>query len=578
MTLAWKTQRLILAAYLRPQWRTVAILALVLFGSIALQLAAPQVLRQFIDRVTAAAGGSPGDVALLFLAVAVAAQVTAAFSIYISERVSWTATNALRADLALHVLRLDMGFHTARSPGELVERVDGDVTQLSTFFSQLVIRIIGNGILLAAILVLLYREDGRVGLAYTAFTLVALAALRRQLDVAVPHWKEARQAGAALLGFLEERLAGTEDIRSSGAVPYTLRRLIQIMREQLRTSRRAWYLGSLMWATTVGLVALGNGLAFGFGAYLLRTGAITIGTIYLFFHYTEMLRRPLEQITRQMQELQRASASVARISDLFALRPTAEAGDGSLPPGPLRVEFRGVTFAYESDEPVLRDLSFALSPGQILGLLGRTGSGKTTVGRLLARLYDPAAGAIHLDGRDIREVPLADLRSRVAVVTQDVQLFHAPVRDNLTFFDRGVPDERILAVLDDLGLRGWVARLPEGLDTILDPRATLSAGEAQLLAFARVFFKNPGLVILDEPSSRLDPVTERLIERAVAALLRDRTGIIIAHRLDTVQRADEIMILEAGQILESGPRAALAADPASRFARLLRAGLEEVLA
>lgn len=233
-----------LAAYLRPQWRTVTLLALVLFGSIALQLAAPQVLRQFIDRVTAATAGSPRDVALLFLAVAVAAQVTGALSVYISERVSWTATNALRADLALHVLRLDMAFHTARSPGELVERVDGDVTQLSTFFSQLVIRIVGNGALLAGILVLLSREDWRVGLAYGLFTLAALGALRRQLDVAVPHWKEARQAGAALLGFLEERLAGTEDIRSSGAVAYTLRRLIQIMREQLRTSRRAWFLGA----------------------------------------------------------------------------------------------------------------------------------------------------------------------------------------------------------------------------------------------------------------------------------------------------------------------------------------------
>ncbi|MBI3976455.1 MAG: ABC transporter ATP-binding protein, partial [Armatimonadetes bacterium] len=396
MASSWKTQRDLLATYLRPHWRGVVFLSVLLLGSIALQLAAPQVVRHFIDRVQRAAPGPLVEVALLFLAVVLTAQVTGALSVYASERLSWAATNSLRADLALHVLRLDMAFHTARSPGELVERVDGDVTQLSAFLSQLVIRIAGNVLLLAGILVLLSREDWRVGLAYTLFTVVALVALRRLLEVAVPHWKEARQAGAVLLGFLEERLAGTEDIRSSGAVPYVLRRLTQIMRHQLQTSRRAWFLGHLMWATTVALVALGNALAFGFGAYLLRGGAITIGTVYLFFHYTEMLRRPLEQITRQMQELQRASASASRISDLFALRPAPEQPGATLPPGALGVEFRNVTFGYEPDEPVLADLSFRLESGRILGLLGRTGSGKTTVGRLLSRLYDPAQGATRL--------------------------------------------------------------------------------------------------------------------------------------------------------------------------------------
>jgi len=162
-------------------------------------------------------------------------------------------------------------------------------------------------------------------------------------------------------------------------------------------------------------------------------------------------------------------------------------------------------------------------------------------------------------------------------VTQDVQLFHASVRENLTFFNPGISDARIMEVLHALGLVEWMESLPHGLDTQIGPRA-LSAGEAQLLAFARVFFKDPGLVILDEASSRLDPATEQLVERAVGALLRGRTAVIIAHRLATVQRADEIMILDGGRVIEYGPRAALAADPASRFASLLRTGMEEVLA
>jgi ABC-type multidrug transport system fused ATPase/permease subunit len=198
--------------------------------------------------------------------------------------------------------------------------------------------------------------------------------------------------------------------------------------------------------------------------------------------------------------------------------------------------------------------------------------------RLLLRLYDPTAGAIMLGGVDIRAAHVADLRRRIGVVTQDVQLFQASVRDNLTLFDDQISDERIMDVLEDLGLGGWVRSLPQGLHTELSPGgAGLSAGEAQLLAFTRVFLRDPGLVILDEASSRLDPATEELIERAVDKLLLNRTAIIIAHRLHTVQRVDDIMILEQGRIREYGPREQLARDPGSRFFQLLQTGLEEVL-
>ncbi|MEZ4737718.1 MAG: ATP-binding cassette domain-containing protein, partial [Caldilineaceae bacterium] len=221
--------------------------------------------------------------------------------------------------------------------------------------------------------------------------------------------------------------------------------------------------------------------------------------------------------------------------------------------------------------------------GKVLGLLGRTGSGKTTITRLLYRLYDPTSGLIRLGNNgaapDIRDVPLAALRGRIGMVTQEIQLFQATVRDNLTFFDATIPDEQILAVIDTLGLGDWLARLPNGLDTELQSEgSSLSAGEAQLLAFTRVFLQAPDLVILDEASSRLDPATERLIERAIDKLLHNRTAIIIAHRLATVQRADQLLILEDGQIQEQGDRQQLASDPSSRFYALLQTGLAEVLA
>jgi ABC-type multidrug transport system fused ATPase/permease subunit len=243
------------------------------------------------------------------------------------------------------------------------------------------------------------------------------------------------------------------------------------------------------------------------------------------------------------------------------------------------VAFDDVTFGYNADDLVLKDVAFRLEPGEVLGLLGRTGSGKTTITRLLFRLYDPTAGQISLGRTPLSQATLADLRSRVGIVTQDVQLFRASVRDNLTFFDDTIGDQTILDVINDLGLEAWYNALSDGLDTRLDADGSgLSAGEAQLLAFARIFLKDPGLVILDEASSRLDPATEQLIERAIDRLLRGRTAIIVAHRLATVQRADKIMILEDGYVREFGRRVVLVNDPASRFAELLRTGLEQVLA
>jgi ATP-binding cassette subfamily B protein len=275
---------------------------------------------------------------------------------------------------------------------------------------------------------------------------------------------------------------------------------------------------------------------------------------------------------------------------LFAIQPqVANPGQDALllPEGPLSLEFDHVSFKYsdgvengledKQNGYALHDISFAVQPGRVLGILGRTGSGKSTLTRLLFHLYDPTLGSVCLGGLDLTRLTLADLRGRVGMVTQDVQLFQATARLNLTFFNPSVPDEHLERVLRSLRLWEWVQSLPNGLSTPLTGGQNLSAGEAQLLAFARVFLKDPGLVILDEASSRLDPSTEALMEQAIGRLFAGRTGVIIAHRLKTVQRADDILILENGGILEYGPREKLAADPSSRFYQLLQTGLEEAL-
>ncbi len=391
-----------LIKYLRPQWQRAALLAVVLLASIGLQLLGPQILARFIDMARAGVAiPELMQLAAVFLAVACAGQIISTIAAYASENVGWTATNLVRADLALHCLGLDLSFHNEKTPGEMIERVDGDVTHLSRFFSQFALRVFGNLLLLLGVLVMIFRVDRRVGLAYVGFSLFALFALRNLLELAVPYWKQARQASAILTGFLEERLAGTEDIRSSGATPYVMRRFFQAVRDQMEKTRRAGVMGTSMWAMTAALLTLGNAMAFGLGLTLYSAGLITFGTVYLLFHYTEMLRWPLEQITREVQELQRAAASVGRVGDLFKIRSKTVDGSGALPRGPLAVEFGAVSFAYE-EQLVLRDVTFRLGPGQVLGLLGRTGSGKTTIGRLLIRMYDPSTGMVSLGGADIR--------------------------------------------------------------------------------------------------------------------------------------------------------------------------------
>jgi ABC-type multidrug transport system fused ATPase/permease subunit len=558
----------------------VAILAFLLLSSIGLQLLNPQILRRFIDAATQGGSDRTLTVAgILFIVVALLQQLFSVGATYLSENVGWSATNALRADLLAHCLRLDQSFHKSRTPGELIERIDGDVTALANFFSQFIVQVLGNALLLAGILAVLWTVDWRVGLLLTVFAAVVLLSLIGLQSYVVPSWKRARQASADLFGFLEERLAGTEDIRASGAQPYTMHGLYRRLTAHYWAERSGRLRSRSAWTTADLLFALGTGASFALGAYLFNAGSMTIGTIYSIFFYTGLLWHPLNMMAHQAEDLQKATAGMARVEELLAMRSTLVDGGSHLPSGPLPVSFEEVTFGYGDDEPVLDGITLRLGAGRILGVLGRTGSGKTTLTRLLFRLYDPQRGVIRLGDADIRAASLRDLRRRVGIVTQEVQLFHATVRDNLTFFDKRIPDERIMQAIHDLGLDPWFRTLPDGLDSMLSSGSGgLSAGQAQLLAFTRIFLRDPGLVILDEASSRLDPATEQLIERAVDKLLQNRTGIIIAHRLDTIHRAGEILILEHGKIREHGERERLLRDPNSRFNALLKTGIEEALA
>lgn len=584
----------LLRTYLAPQRGHVLLLTVSVLGGIALQLLGPRILGSFIDAAQAGvavrrltASGAA------FLVVAAAGQAASLATAYLSRNVGLRATNALRRDLALHCLKLDLGFHKRHTPGELIERIDGDVNTLAEFFSDLVLHLLGSGLLAGGILVALFFVDWRVGFAGVAYTGCTVALLSAQQRPNTRAWQAARQSGAELYGFLGERLYGTEDIRANGAEPAVLQGLEQRMASVSRTWLRARVVQSFQLNAGALLFVIAQTATVGLGAWLFLQGRTTIGLVYLVLQYIGLLREPIQRIQRQAEGLQRAGASIIRIEELLNTpRTLADRPGRALPEGPLSITFDAVSFHYDdgldggdletpptAEADVLQRISFHLPPESVLGLLGRTGSGKTTLTRLLFRLYDPTAGAVRLDGTDVREVALDSLRSRIGLVTQEVQIFHATLRDNLTLFKPGMPDTRLIETLATLGLTSWFASLERGLDTVLQPGGEgLSAGEAQLVALARVFLRNPDIVILDEASARLDPVTERLLDRAVSRLIAGRTAIIIAHRLTTLHRADQVLILEEGSVVEAGPRRQLAEDPTSRFAALLQTGLEEVLA
>jgi ABC-type multidrug transport system fused ATPase/permease subunit len=595
MVLSFGQHRRLLTTYVAPQRARVALLAVLLLAGIGLQLLNPQVMRFFID--TAEAGGPTRALllaALVYLVAGLLGRGMTFATSYVGLNVAWKATNALRSDLTRHCLRLDMPFHKTHTPGEMIERVDGDALALGMFFSQMVVKTSGNALLVIAILYLLYRENAAAGLILTAYTALIVAVLAGTQNLGAKRWAAARQAWAEQSSFLEEHIAGSEDIRAIGAEQYVLDKLLGIMRSLTERARGGWMANALGFSITNFLYIVGYGLGLGIGAYLYTRGSVTIGTAFVMVYYIGMLAAPLDEIRDQAKELQQATGSVGRIAELFQLQPRVIAGvEAKLPAGALSVAFEDVSFAYDDEgrttndesrstqhvsRSTLSNISLTLAPGRVLGVLGRTGSGKTTLTRLLFRLYDPTAGVIRLGGADLRDVGFADLRGRVGMVTQDVQLFGASVRDNIPLFDPRVTDDQIRSALAKLDLGEWVQALG-GLDAELAAGGGgMSAGEAQLLAFTRLLLRDPGLVILDEAASRLDPITEARLERAIDRLLAGRTAIVIAHRLRTVGRADDILILEEGRVAEFGPRRQLADDPASRFHRLLQTGLEEALA
>ena len=570
------TPWLILLKYLHPLRLRVALLALSLIAVTAAQVIAPQILRYYVD---AARGQGPLATLYAFgivlVALSLANQGIQALKAYLTQDIAWAATNSLRTDLATHLLSLDARFHAHHTPGELVERVDGDAASLSGFLSSFVVQLVGNVAFLSVVLVILIVIDWRIGAGLAVLSVAAIVISFRLRLIAVPAWRAAREASAAAYSFVGEHVGRQQDIVPNGAMSYVSRGMRSAFELLLKRFRRARMTSNVTFMSMGAILVLGEAFILLVGIQLFLDGALSLGTVFAVQYYAQLLAQPVDGLGRELQDLHRATASVRRIQQLMDERSTIVDGAGLGKTTRLAptIDFLDVTFSYDV-QPVLNNVSFSVAAGEVLAIVGRTGSGKTTVVNLILRRYNVTSGSVLLNGEDVRRAKTAELYGMVGVVTQRVELFHASVRDNVSVFRSDISDDRICQALRQCGLGKWLAKQPKGLDTRISPNHGLSVGEAQLLSIARVFVRDPKLVILDEASSQLDPATEVQLNHAVSALLNGRTGVIVAHKPVLIGNANMILTLENGRAVEFGRREDLLKDPTSRFRQSFRSDSE----
>ena len=571
------------ASLLRPHGRPLTLYGVTLAAATALPLVSSLALARF---VRLAVGGGPRSAlvttGLVYALVGLAGSAVTVAVGWRANELAWRITDGLRQELAEAVFNADLSFHRDRTPGELVTRVDADVTAMTKFLADVVARVLAIVVLgCAAVFVLAVVEPSLAPLLAGGLGLVAFVATV-QRDRATVATVAERVAEAEMMSVAEQYLAGAEDVAALGAGSYGVARLADRLNRLVeatgpRVDQQMRYQGTIRVALAAAGVAMIGG-----GALLASRGTVDVGAVVLGYRFVVVLQRPLEALTWRLQEAQGASGAGRRVLDLLREARQLPRGYGSLPPGPVDIRLSGIDLIYDDAEDntaALAHVDLHVPAGRVLGVIGRTGSGKTSLARLILRLVAPSAGTVTFGGVDVAGLAETGFRRRVTAVPQDVQLFPGTVRDNVTLF-ADQPDTAVDAALAAVGLQGWRSGLPDGLDTVLAAdgrdqegvRVGLSAGQAQLIGVARALLRQPDVVVLDEATARVDLATQEAIAAALGELVRGRTAVVIAHRLETLDRCDDIAVLADGALVEFGTRVDLAADPNSRYAKLRAAG------
>lgn len=538
--------------------------ALLMLISAGASLLAPYLTKVAIDQNIAA--GDLGGLArtTLWLALTLACiYLASAAQVFVLAWVGQRVLNALRAHLFRHLQDLSVAYHDRHIVGVTISRVINDVEVINELLSQGLISIIGDSILLIGTLVVMIGMEPRLALAtLSVLPLMALATILFSKNARLA-FRETRETIGAVVGGLAQDLNGMRLIQAFAQEDTTHERFEASNRENRDAHIHAMSLSFMFMPTVEVLGVLSVCIVLWVGGTMVAQGTLTLGVVVAFLAYVSRFFDPIRDLSQLYTTLQAATAGGERVLELLAVSPAVQTRPGAieLPPIRGRVELKNVSFAYSGGEEVLHNISLVIEPGETVALVGPTGAGKTSIASLIGRFYEATAGAVLIDGYDVREVTRDSLHRQMGFVPQDPFLSRGTLADNIRFGRPDASEAQVIAAAQAVKADEFIRRLPHGYATrILEGGVNLSVGQRQLICIARALLVDPRILIMDEATSSVDTVTEALIQAALERLLEGRTAIVIAHRLSTVRNADRIYVIDGGRIVQQGNHATLLAE------------------
>jgi len=542
---------------LRPYRRQVGLMLVALVAATVAGLAPPYLAGRAIDDgINAGDAGALTVIVAIFLVSALLYWGATYAQTYLVGWVGQRALQDLRERIYSHLQAMSIGFFTRRKPGVLISRLTNDVQALDSLVTDGVVTLISSTLTLVGVVAILLLLDVSLALVtFLTFPLLAVASVIFRIASAGAY-RATREKIANITAYLQETLSGVRVVRSFGQEPRHIARMSELNEENRLANMRTVYLNASYFPSVELLSAIGTAVILLYGGYQVIEGNVQVGILVAFVGYLNQFFDPIQQISQLYTTYQQGMAALDKIFDLLDTAPDMTDRPGALDPGEIRGELRveDVSFSYAGDSDwALSDVDLVVGAGETVALVGETGAGKSTLAKLVARFYDPQRGRMLVDGHDLRDLEAKALRRQLGIVPQESFLFSGTVRENIAFGRPDADDEAIAEAARTVGAEGFIERMPAGYETEVGERGVqLSAGQRQLIAFARALLARPRILILDEATSNVDVRTERVIERGLERLLSGRTAIVIAHRLSTIRRADRIVVLDRGRIVESG--------------------------